>query len=90
MTRRRIKRLYRDAERAFANGYHQRYRVTAVPAPGPLRIAFDAGMADAASTPKGKFSPTIDHGPQYPSACQYMPLDVWMRVLAEETRRGIY
>lgn len=90
MTRRRIKRLYREAERAWANGYHQRYTVTAVPAPGPLRLAYDAGVKDAASIPKGGFAPTIDHGPQYPSPGQHLPLDVWMRVLAEETRRGIY
>lgn len=56
----------------------------------PLRLAFDAGVKDAESIPKDGFSPTIDHGPQYPSLGQHMPLDVWMRVLAEETRRGIY
>lgn len=90
MTRRKLKRLYRAAERAYGNGYHQRYTVTAVPEPGPLRLAYDAGVKDAESIPKGKYSPTIDHGPQYPSMCQYLPLGVWMRVLAEETRRGLY
>ena len=77
-TRRRIRRLHREAERWYANGIHwEGGSKVAAPASGAMRIAFDAGRK--AERDRRDLKPAS-------FGLSRLPLEVWQQVLAEWLR----
>ncbi len=75
MTRRRIRKLHREAQRWWKNGTWWDSATVPAPPEGPLRIAFECGR-------KAKAERELSGEP-----ARDLPLDVWTAVLADWLRR---